>query len=549
MAIEEALRRPSRASVGRSETGPDTDKADRGLEDLGYTPELARNRSIWQVTFMCFILSSVPYGLSTTLYYPLAAGGPANIIWGWVLVSFLILCVGISLAEITSVYPTAGGVYYQTFVLSPLWCRRVASWICGWSYVAGNITITLAVNFGTALLFIACLNVFEYADGTGITDNFQAYQTFLIFLAITLLTHAISAFGNKWLPWLETFAIFWTIAGLVAIVVCLLAVAKEGRHSGAWVFGHFEPQAGWPAGWSFFIGLLQAAYATSATGMIVSLCEEVQEPAIMVPKAMVGTVIINTIAGLIFLIPVCFVLPDVTMLINLASGQPTPVIFKHALGSSVGAFCLMIPLLVLGLICGVGCVTATSRCTWAFARDGGIPGSDWWKTVNKKLEIPLNALGLGMAVEIVLGLIYFGSTAAYNAFSGVGVIFLTTSYACPIAVSLFFRRREDIKNGSFNFGTFGAIANVIALAWSLLAIPLFCMPTLETVTLQDMNYASVVFVGFVSIAAVWYIVWGYQNYRGPPTDAVENDSDSPLSARSNRRAPQAHFRNQQQGPG
>jgi hypothetical protein len=182
--------------------------------------------------------------------------------------------------------------------------------------VAGNITITLAVNFGTALLFVGCLDVFEKSPGVGITDDFQAYQTFLIFLAITLLTHAISAFGNKWLPWLEvrnmfpdcilrsteifpevdilsshtcpvsvssqatnillflrcaqTFAIFWTIAGLIAIVVCLLAIAKEGRNNASWVFGNFEPQAGWPAGWSFFIGLLQAAYATSATGMIIS---------------------------------------------------------------------------------------------------------------------------------------------------------------------------------------------------------------------------------------------------------------------------------------
>lgn len=60
------------------------------------------------------------------------------------------------------------------------------------------------------------------------------------------------------------------MAGLLAIVVCLLAIAKQGRHDAAWVFGHFETQAGWPAGWSFFIGLLQAAYATSATGMIIS---------------------------------------------------------------------------------------------------------------------------------------------------------------------------------------------------------------------------------------------------------------------------------------
>jgi amino acid transporter len=201
MAVDDGSRHPG--GVASIERGMSTSNADRTLEDMGYKPELSRNRSIWQVTFMCFILSSVPYGLSTTLYYPLAAGGPANVIWGWVIISFLILCVAISLAEITSVYPTAGGVYYQTFVLSPLWCRRVASWICGWSYVAGNITITLAVNFGTALLFVGCLNVFEKSPGVGITDDFQAYQTFLIFLAITLLTHSISAFGNKWLPWLE----------------------------------------------------------------------------------------------------------------------------------------------------------------------------------------------------------------------------------------------------------------------------------------------------------------------------------------------------------
>lgn len=181
----------------------------------------------------------------------------------------------------------------------------------------------------------------------------------------------------------------------------------------------------------------------------------------MVPKAMVGTIVINTIAGLLFLIPVCFVMPDITKLIN--SAQPTPVIFKSAIGNNAGAFCLTIPLLVLGVICGTGCVTATSRCTWAFARDGGIPGSGWWRIVNKRFDVPLNALALGMVIEIGLGAIYFGSSAAYNAFAGVGVIFLTMSYACPIAVSLIFRRREDVQKGSFNCGTIGLIANVLAL--------------------------------------------------------------------------------------
>lgn len=197
----------SKVGLGRKHAGEDLLGADEGsadqlLEALGYTPELSRNRSTLQVAFMSFVLASIPYGLATTFYYPLAGGGPTNIIWGWVAISCIILCVAASLGEITSVYPTAGGVYYQTFMLAPPRWRRVASWICGWLYVVGNITITLAVNFGTTLFLVACIDVFEKEPGAGVFPG-ETYQIFLIFLAITLLCNAISALGNRWLPILD----------------------------------------------------------------------------------------------------------------------------------------------------------------------------------------------------------------------------------------------------------------------------------------------------------------------------------------------------------
>jgi amino acid transporter len=192
------------------------------------------------------------------------------------------------------------------------------------------------------------------------------------------------------------------------------------------------------------------------------MCEEVQQPATQVPKAMVGTLILNTIAGLFFLIPLVFVMPDQAELVALASAQPVPPIIKSAVGSSGGTFALLVPLLVLALFCGIGCTTATSRCTWAFSRDGAIPGSKWWSQVNPKLDVPLNAMMMTMVVQLVLGLIYFGSSAAFNAFSGVGVICLTLSYACPIAVSLL-GGRKHVKEGSFHMGMFGTFCNVVAL--------------------------------------------------------------------------------------
>ncbi|KAF2009008.1 amino acid transporter [Aaosphaeria arxii CBS 175.79] len=492
----------------------DRHSADDLLAAMGYKSELVRSRSTLQVAFMSFVLASIPYGLSTTLVYPVIASGPVGIIWGWVLVSLIILCVAASLGEITSVYPTSGGVYYQTFMLAPASYRRIISWICGWAFVVGNITITLAVNFATALFLGACLNVFGDPE-VGIFAA-EPYQVYLIFLGITLLTNAISALGNKWLPWLDTFAIFWTFAGLICIIVCILAIAKNGRHDAAYVFGEFDASnSGWTPGWSFCVGLLHAAYATSSTGMIISMCEEVQQPATQVPKAMVATIVINTLAGLAFLIPLVFVMPDQAMLAALASGQPVPIIIKSAVGSAGGTFALLVPLLVLGLLCGVACTTAASRCTWAFARDGAIPGSQWWKTVNVKLDVPLNAMMLSMAVQLILGLIYFGSSAAFNAFSGVGVICLTLSYACPIAVSLV-NKREALREGNFFLGKLGVFCNVISLAWSALAIPLFCMPTSIPVVAEFMNYASVVFAAFFLVATVWYFVWGKKNYQGPP---------------------------------
>lgn len=192
-----------------------------------------------------------------------------------------------------------------------------------------------------------------------------------------------------------------------------------------------------------------------------SMCEEVRDPAKQVPKAMVMTVCINTVAGLLFLIPLLFVLPDISELILLA--QPTPAIIKSAIGSQGGSFALLFPLMVLAILCGIGCTTASSRCVWAFSRDGAIPASKLWAKVHPKLDVPLNAMMLSMVIEVILGAIYFGSTAAFNAFSGVGVICLTTAYTTPIVISML-ERRKTVQTASFNMGNaLGYFANTVAV--------------------------------------------------------------------------------------
>lgn len=193
-----------------------------------------------------------------------------------------------------------------------------------------------------------------------------------------------------------------------------------------------------------------------------SMCEEVRDPGAQVPKAMCWALGLSWLCGFIFLIPLMFVLPPILEVISDPYGQPLPFILRSAIGNEGGAFALTIPIIILAVLCGTACTTAASRCVWAFSRDGAIPGSRWWKQVNSKLDVPLNAMLLSMAVQILLGLIYFGSAAAFNAFSGSAVIFLTISYVMPIVVSLL-GGRKHLSEGTWEFGMLGIFCNVVTI--------------------------------------------------------------------------------------
>jgi amino acid transporter len=109
------------------------------------------------------------------------------------------------------------------------------------------------------------------------------------------------------------------------------------RHSGAYAFGHFDASfSGWPDGWAFCLGLLQAAYTLTGYGMVAALCEEVRDPVREVPRAMVLSVIAADITGIVYLLPIIFVLPAIEPLLTVASLQPMPLLYKTVTGSAAG---------------------------------------------------------------------------------------------------------------------------------------------------------------------------------------------------------------------
>lgn len=71
---------------------------------------------------------------------------------------------------------------------------------------------------------------------------------------------------------------------------------------------------------------------------VASMAEEVHDPVAQLPRAIVYSVPIGAIVGLIFLLPITFTLPDTTVLLAVASGQPIGVMFEMIMGSKGGGF-------------------------------------------------------------------------------------------------------------------------------------------------------------------------------------------------------------------
>lgn len=263
--------------------------------------------------------------------------------------------------------------------------------------------------------------------------------------------------------------------------------------------------------------------------MVASMCEEVQNPEREVPKAMVLSVAAAGVTGVIYLIPLLFVLPDVSLLLGVANGQPIGLLFSTATGSKAAGFVLL--LLIIGILffAGVGALTAASRCTYALARDGAIPGFNIWSKVNLNLGLPLNALFLSAAVDCLLGCIYFGSSAAFNSFTGVATICLSTSYCVPVLVNMV-RGRKATKHSPYPLKRIGYAVNSVCIVWIFFAVVIFCMPVAIPVTPSSMNYASVVFAGFACISVAWYFAHARKNFKGPVemADSSQDDVAQPV---------------------
>src|SRR5437762_13232517 len=87
------------------------------LRKLGYTQQLLREMGGFSNFAISFSVISILTGAVLLFGYGLKFAGPIINTAGWPIVSLFTLVVAASMAELASLYPTAGGLYFWAFRL------------------------------------------------------------------------------------------------------------------------------------------------------------------------------------------------------------------------------------------------------------------------------------------------------------------------------------------------------------------------------------------------------------------------------------------------
>lgn len=115
----------------------------------------------------------------------------------------------------------------------------------------------------------------------------------------------------------------------------------------------------------------------------MSPAEEIRDASETLPKAMITSVGLNAASGFIVLVTVCFTMGDINDVLSTNTGYPFIQVFYNATNSLPGTN-TMTAIIVLTLTASsITEVATASRQLWSFARDRGLPFSEFFAKVSQ----------------------------------------------------------------------------------------------------------------------------------------------------------------------
>jgi amino acid transporter len=513
-----------------TEVHPHRDHDEQRLAELGYRQELVRAWSSFTNFAISFTIISVLAGCFTNFSFAWTAGGPAAIAIGWPVLCVFVLLVAVSMSELTSAMPTAGGPYW--------WAAKLGgagwSWFTGWFNIVGLVGIVAGVGYGAAIFLNAVLSLYGLKVGSFdfATSNPSAvlHHEFVLFLLILVLYTLVNIFADRLLAIFNNISVGWHVLGVLVIVGILIFV-PDNHQSAGFVFGHTLNNTGFHGGatggaffWLYIlpVGFILTMYTQTGYDASAHTAEETRDAALGAAKGVWKSVFYSAIAGWIVLLAFLFAASN-TGAINKGGGSSISI-FESAMSNHIwGAKLVLIIATVGQLFCGAAGLTSASRTWYAFSRDRGMPGWALFRRLNAA-RVPLYAvLAISVVSLIVTIPAYWGNKVgvpwAYYAITAICTVGLYIAYIIPVYLRL--RQGDRFQAGPWTLGrhykwiNIGAIAFVILVVYSL-DIPIVStgVPWKHGFDWTAVNYSPLVLVVGV-LVAIWWQLGAKNRYTGP----------------------------------
>lgn len=200
---------------------------------------------------------------------------------------------------------------------------------------------------------------------------------------------------------------------------------------------------------------------------------------------------------------------------QLESDTPYLLLFNNTGSAGLSLFLN----LVLFLLIFAGNITALATCSrelFAFARDHGVPASKWVGHMNAKWSVPFNSVYVTSTACVLLSLIVLGSELAFNIIVSLSLLGLLSTYMISIGCVLLKRLRgEPLPPARWSLGRYGVAVNAFAFLYSGFIIVFSCFPTNLPVTLDNANWAPLVWAAVIVFSLMFYLVYGNNHYTAP----------------------------------
>jgi amino acid transporter len=326
----------------------------------------------------------------------------------------------------------------------------------------------------------------------------------LIVYGLVLVSHGVlNHVGVKVVTVLNELSAWYHLVGTALLVAALAAWAP--RQPASFLLRHFvapEPERSvtYVFWYASLVGLLQAQWTFTGYDASAHAAEETVGAREAAPCGIVTSVWVSGAAGWIMLLALTLAIRD----LPAAAGAKNAFVYilDKSLGGRLGAAMLW---MVIGAMwfCGLSTLTSNSRMLFAFARDGGLPGSARLASVSPRFRTPTWAVWSCVAIAFALAI----WSRALSVIVAISTIGLYASYGLPIWLAWRARRRGKAERGPWNLGRWSSVVNAGAIVWIGIITVLFMLPPNER--------TGITFAALLGLLSTYYFAWARDRFEGP----------------------------------